>query len=140
MSRRPLLLLPAALLLASCSCQQRLERLHARCPECFEAATVTDTIERHALHLDTVALLQWTPLGAAREAAIERHDLSLRLHLDADTVRISLDIPPDTVIVERGIPVPRTPCPDPPSPLPYQLALAALLLLLILLAIIQIKH
>lgn len=68
----PLLLL--ALALTSCTCQQRLKRLHRQCPECFLTAAVTDTVARPVLHIDTLAILQYTPRARARPPS--RHTAS----------------------------------------------------------------
>ena len=104
-----LLLAVAVPLLCACSCQQRIERLQRSCPECFAAATVIDTVHRPAVRLDTMLPIRWE---GPRQAVIDQpvrldtRQGQLRIDIIDTQAAIHLDLPPDTVILQRQVPVP----------------------------------
>ena len=103
------LLLFSILALTGCSCQQRLERLQQRCPDCFVQTTA---------HLrDTVPVPQkllsgsvpWVWLADGDTVLLENRDITLQLLLEGDTLRADVTVPPDTLYIDREVAVP---CPE----------------------------
>lgn len=136
---RLILLAAFALILASCSCPQRIERLRRHCPECFSTATLPDTLIPPALHIDTILPLPpLDPLAdTARHIHIQTSQYTLQINLLDDTAaHIQLHTTPDTIIRLRTLRLPAPPCPDPPAPWPERL----IILLLILIIIALLRH
>ena len=106
----PLLL--AAMLAAGCSCQKRLERLERLCPECFAKDTLhlVDTVVPPPVQI--FEHLGWSQLDHNGMFVIERPDYTFNVTVSDGGVDIEGEVRPDTVILEREVPV-EVPCPEP---------------------------
>ena len=103
------LLLFSLLALTGCSCQQRLERLQRRCPDCFTQTTahVRDTLTVPETILTGSVPWAWLPSGDT--VLLENRDITLQLLLEGDTLRADVTVPPDTLYIDRKVAVP---CPE----------------------------
>ncbi len=108
MYRRVFILLLSAVLLSGCSCPQRLARLQERCPQCFDTATVSDTLVLHQVDTDTAFV--FSPYVERDTFYVENERVSLRLVRHVDTLQTILTAKPDTVIRTVSVPVPAPPC------------------------------
>lgn len=105
-------ILIVAMFATSCSCSWRVARLQKLCPECFE---------RDTLHLvDTMVPppvpifehLGWDSLDHNGTFLIERPDYTFNVTVTDGGVDIEGEVRPDTLILEREVPV-MVPCPEP---------------------------
>ena len=103
------LLLFSLLALTGCSCQQRLERLQQRCPDCFTQTTaqMRDTLTVPEKILTGSVPWAWLPSGDT--VLLENRDITLQLLLEGDTLRADVTVPPDTLYIDRKVAVP---CPE----------------------------
>ena len=103
-SRHLTLLLPIVILLASCTPQQRLDRIIKNHPELmtYDSVHVSDTFFVPGIKVDTlVKLLPGDTL------IIEREKLSIQLVRIGDTTHLVSEVSPDTVYMEKLIMVPK---------------------------------
>lgn len=113
------LLLFSLLALTGCSCQQRLERLQRRCPDCFTQTTahVRDTLTVPEKILSGSVPWAWLPSGDT--VLLQNRDITLQLLLEGDSLKADVTVPPDTLYIDRQVTVPcprvRQP-PQPPAP------------------------
>ena len=88
------LLLFSLLALTGCSCQQRLERLQHRCPDCFTQTTahVRDTVPVPEKILSGSVSWAWLPSGDT--VLLQNRDITLQLLLEGDSrlSRLHLDV------------------------------------------------
>ncbi len=88
------LLLFSLLALSGCSCQQRLERLQHRCPDCFTQTTahVRDTVPVPEKILSGSVSWAWLPSGDT--VLLQNRDITLQLLLEGDSrlSRLHLDV------------------------------------------------
>lgn len=107
-----ILLLAAAMLAAGCSCQQRMERLRRSCPECFRPDTLrlVDTVAPDPVHINQ--WLPWSAFDTTPTLLIEQPQYTLLVTVDDDGIDFAAEVRPDTVILERKVPV-KVPVPTP---------------------------
>ena len=119
--------------LAGCSCQRQLERLQHRCPDCFTHTTahVRDTLPIPAKMLQGAVPWAWLPAGDT--VLIENRDITLQLLLDGDTLRVDVEVPPDTLYIDREVTVPCPECDTRLRRLQLDVAVAAALVVLLFL-------
>lgn len=103
------LLLFSLLALTGCSCQQRLERLQQRCPDCFTQTTahVRDTLTVPEKILSGSVPWAWLPSGDT--VLLQNRDIILQLLLEGDSLRADVTVQPDTLYIDREVAVP---CPE----------------------------
>ena len=133
---RALVCVAAAVILCSgCSCGYHVRRVQNRCPEYLrgDTAVVVRPAEKH----DTVFFLSpdtGTSTGSAPVAdtfVVEKERVRVRLVRVRDTVRVGVELPPDTVAIVRTVTV-APPCPKRGVPwqvLPWLLGMVAVLAL-----------
>lgn len=99
------LLLAAAMLATGCSCQQRMERLRRSCPECFRPDTLrlVDTVAPDPVHINQ--WLPWSAFDTTPTLLIEQPQYTLLVTVDDDGIDLAAEVRPDTVILEREVPV-----------------------------------
>lgn len=126
--KKTLLIALIALLAASCSCQQRLERLHDRCPDCFTAATaqIIDTVILPGKIL--TADFSLSELAENAPLIVHQNDVTLTIDEKGDTVKVYVEVPPDTVELTRTVTVP---CPQEPQDPQWEVAAAVAVVLII---------
>ena len=127
------LLLFSLLALTGCSCQQRLERLQHRCPDCFTQTTahVRDTVPVPAKILSGSVPWAWLPSGDT--VLLQNRDITLQLLLEGDTLRADVTVPPDTLYIDREVAVPCLECGTRLNRLRLDVAVAVALLALLFL-------
>lgn len=103
------LLLFSLLALTGCSCQQRLEGLQRRCPDCFTQTTahVRDTVPVPEKILSGSVPWAWLPSGDT--VTLQNRDITLQLLLDGDSLKADVTVPPDTLYIDREVTLP---CPE----------------------------
>ena len=127
------LLLFSLLALTGCSCQQRLERLQRRCPDCFTQTTaqVRDTLTVPEKILSGSVPWAWLPSGDT--VLLQNRDITLQLLLEGDTLRADVTVPPDTLYIDREVAVPCPECGTRLNRLRLDVAVAVALLALLFL-------
>ena len=125
------LLLFSLLALTGCSCQQRLERLQRRCPDCFTQTTahVRDTLPVPAKLLSGSVPWAWLPSGDT--VLLQNRDITLQLLLEGDSLKADVTVPPDTLYIDRQVTVPCPECDSRLSRLHLDVAIAAALVALL---------
>ena len=125
------LLLFSLLALTGCSCQQRIERLQRRCPDCFTQTTthVRDTVPVPAKILSGSVPWAWLPSGDT--VLLQNRDITLQLLLEGDSLRADVTVPPDTLYIDRQVTVPCPECDNRLSRLHLDVAIAAALVALL---------
>lgn len=125
------LLLFSLLALTGCSCQQRLERLQRRCPDCFTQTTahVRDTLTVPEKILSSSVPWAWLPSGDT--VLLQNRDITLQLLLEGDSLRADVTVPPDTLYIDRQVTVPCPECDSRLSRLHLDVAIAAALVALL---------
>lgn len=125
------LLLFSLLALTGCSCQQRLERLQRRCPDCFTQTTahVRDTVPVPAKILSGSVPWVWLPSGDT--VLLQNRDITLQLLLEGDSLKADVTVPPDTLYIDRQVTVPCPECDSRLSRLHLDVAIAASLVALL---------
>lgn len=108
MKRTPLLLLLAisfALMAASCSCQQRMQRMQRHCPECFQVDTVrlVDTVVPEPVPI--IARIPWSDLTAPAPVVVGGRNFTLTIVSDGDGILIDGQAIPDTIVRLVEVPV-----------------------------------
>lgn len=121
------LLLFSLLALTGCSCQQRLERLQQRCPDCFTQTTahVRDTVPVPAKILSGSVPWAWLPSGDT--VLLQNRDITLQLLLDGDSLKADVTVQPDTLYIDREVTLPCPECDSRLSRLHLDVAIAAAL-------------
>jgi len=92
------------LLLASCTPQQRLDRMHKRHPYLFRDSTVTvrDTVYTQRTHVDTFAVMN----SSRRDSLVlTRDNLRVVVHKHFDSIWVMADVAPDTIYRTIRVPV-----------------------------------
>ena len=127
------LLLFSLLALTGCSCQQRLERLQQRCPDCFTQTTahVRDTLTVPEKILTGSVPWAWLPSGDT--VLLQNRDITLQLLLEGDSLKADVTVPPDTLYIDREVTLPCPECESRLSRLHLDVAVAAALLVLLFL-------
>ena len=113
----------AASVLSSCSCDWHLRRVQSRCPEYLAVDTVVDV--RPAVRCDTAFILRADTVPDT--FVVERERVRVRIVRQRDTLRTTVELPPDTVAITRTTTV-AAPCPKRGVPwtlVPWLLGLAA---------------
>lgn len=125
------LLLFSLLALTGCSCQQRLERLQHRCPDCFTQTTahLRDTLPVPEKILSGSVPWAWLPSGDT--VLLQNRDITLQLLLEGDSLRADVTVPPDTLYIDRQVTVPCPECDSRLSRLHLDVAIAAALVALL---------
>ncbi len=125
------LLLFSLLALSGCSCQQRLERLQRRCPDCFTQTTahVRDTLPVPAKLLSGSVPWAWLPSGDT--VLLQNRDITLQLLLDGDSLKADVTVPPDTLYIDREVTLPCPECDSRLSRLHLDVAIAAAMVALL---------
>lgn len=105
---RHLLLVPlllGALLIGACSCQQRLQRLMVRCPECFLGDTVrlADTLVPAPVPI--AARVEWADLLGPVPVVVADRQFTLTLLTDSAGLNLEGEARPDTVVRTVEVPV-----------------------------------
>lgn len=102
-------LLFSLLALTGCSCQQRLERLQQRCPDCFTQTTahLRDTLPVPAKTLSGSVPWAWLPAGDT--VLLQNRDITLQLLLEGDSLKADVTVPPDTLYIDHEVTLP---CPE----------------------------
>ena len=121
------LLLFSLLALTGCSCQQRLERLQRRCPDCFTQTTahVRDTLTVPEKILSGSVPWAWLPSGDT--VLLQNRDITLLLLLEGDSLKADVTVQPDTLYIDREVTLPCTECDSRLSRLHLDVAIAAAL-------------
>ena len=104
MKKKFFLTISAILLLGSCSCHSRIERLQKKCPQCFEKITVSDTVAVPSARIDTVFVASHT----VDTFVLEHNRASLEIVKEVDTLYTTLHLKPDTIYRTLHLPAPRT--------------------------------
>ena len=127
------LLLFSLLALTGCSCQQRLERLQHRCPDCFTQTTaqVRDTLTVPEKILTGSVPWVWLPSGDT--VLLQNRDITLQLLLEGDSLRADVTVQPDTLYIDREVAVPCPECGTRLNRLRLDVAVAVALLALLFL-------
>ena len=127
------LLLFSLLALTGCSCQQRLERLQQRCPDCFTQTTaqVRDTLTVPEKILSGSVPWVWLPSGDT--VLLQNRDITLQLLLEGDSLKADVTVQPDTLYIDREVTVPCPECDSRLQRLHLDVAIAASLLVLLFL-------
>ncbi len=125
------LLLFSLLALTGCSCQQRLERLQQRCPDCFTQTTahLRDTLPVPEKILSSSVPRAWLPSGDT--VILQNRDITLQLLLEGDSLKADVTVPPDTLYIDRQVTVPCPECDSRLSRLHIDVAIAAALVALL---------
>ena len=126
----PLAIIPF-LVLQGCSCQQRLERLQHRCPDCFTQTTahLRDTLPVPEKILSGSVPWAWLPSGDT--VLLQNRDITLQLLLEGDSLKADVTVPPDTLYIDRQVTVPCPECDSRLSRLHLDVAIAAALVALL---------
>ena len=126
------------LLLFSCSPQSRLDRLVSRHPELKQADTITirDTLISPGIRADTTLHLD----QLYDTVVLEKERLQVKLHRTTDTLWVEGTCRPDTLIVEKQIPIEKIELVTEPFSLktlkPVLWLLAGILLLVLILRLV----
>ena len=125
------LLLFSLLALTGCSCQQRLERLQSRCPDCFTQTTahVRDTVPVPEKILSSSVPWAWLPSGDT--VLLQNRDITLQLLLEGDSLKADVTVPPDTLYIDREVALPCLECDSRLSRLHLDVAIAAAMVALL---------
>ena len=125
------LLLFSLLALTGCSCQQRLEQLQHRCPDCFTQTTahVRDTVPVPAKILSGSVPWAWLPAGDT--VILQNRDITLQLLLDGDSLKADVTVQPDTLYIDREVTLPCPECDSLLSRLHIDVAIAAAMVALL---------
>lgn len=125
------LLLFSLLALTGCSCQQRLERLQHRCPDCFTQTTahVRDTLTVPEKILTGSVPWAWLPSGDT--VLLQNRDITLQLLLEGDSLKADVTVQPDTLYIDREVTLPCPECDSRLSRLHLDVAIAAALVALL---------
>ena len=125
------LLLFSLLALTGCSCQQRLERLQQRCPDCFTQTTahVRDTVPVPEKILSGSVPWVWLPSGDT--ILLQNRDITLQLLLEGDSLKADVIVQPDTLYIDREVTVPCPECDSRLQRLHLDVAIAAALVALL---------
>lgn len=87
------------MLATGCSCEQRLHRLRRHCPDRIETETVIDTLVIDRFRCDTAFVFE----RDIDTVLMETDRLKIELVKRFDTVRLSAEIPADTIYKERTV-------------------------------------
>ena len=125
------LLLFSLLALTGCSCQQRLERLQSRCPDCFTQTTahVRDTLTVPEKILTGSVPWAWLPSGDT--VLFQNRDITLQLLVEGDSLRADVTVQPDTLYIDREVALPCLECDSRLSRLHLDVAIAAAMVALL---------
>ena len=119
-----------ALMLSSCSCQQRLQYLQRHCPECFQQDTlrVPDTVVPAPIPI--LGHLSWSQLQQQEPVVLQGSHYTLDVTLDGGGLTLEGTVTPDTIVREIPVPVDRPVIvkESEPAPLPAWAVLAVLAL------------
>ena len=102
-----MILIPALLLLFSCSCEKRMAHLERRYPQCFEKMVLTDTVATPSTRIDTIFVTKNT----VDTFRIEHNRVELEIIKQVDTLYTTLHLKPDTIIRTLTLSVPTNPKP-----------------------------
>ena len=125
------LLLFSLLALTGCSCQQRLERLQQRCPDCFTQTTahLRDTLPVPAKILS--GSVPWAWLTAGDTVLLQNRDITLQLLLEGDSLKADVTVQPDTLYIDREVTLPCPGCDSRLSRIHLDVAIAAAMVALL---------
>lgn len=124
-------LLFSLLALTGCSCQQRLERLQRRCPDCFTQTTahVRDTLTVPEKILSGSVPWAWLPSGDT--VLLQNRDITLQLLLEGDSLKADVTVQPDTIYIDREVTLPCPECDSRLSRIHLDVAIAAAMVALL---------
>lgn len=124
-------LLFSLLALTGCSCQQRLERLQQRCPDCFTQTTAhvrdTQTVPEKILS----GSVPWVWLPSGDTVLLQNRDITLQLLLEGDSLKADVTMQPDTLYIDHEVTVPCPECDSRLSRIHLDVAIAAAMVALL---------